>query len=71
MKYIPLVFAGLWRKPTRTIFTFLSVMVAFVLFGILASIESTFAQQVAIARLDQLETLKGASEPSRREWVFP
>jgi putative ABC transport system permease protein len=54
MKYIPLVFAGLWRKPTRTVFTFLSVMVAFILFGILASIESTFAQQVAIARLDRL-----------------
>jgi len=54
MKYIPLVFAGLWRKPTRTVFTFLSVMVAFILFGILASIESGFAHQIAIARLDRL-----------------
>ena len=32
MKYFPLVLAGLWRKPTRTVFTFLSIMVAFVLF---------------------------------------
>jgi putative ABC transport system permease protein len=42
MKYLPLVFAGLWRKPTRTIFTFLSIVVAFVLFGILAGLDSGF-----------------------------
>ena len=25
MKYLPLILAGLWRKPTRTIFTFLAL----------------------------------------------
>ena len=65
MKYIPLVLAGLWRKPTRTVFTFLSVVVAFMLFGIMASIEAGFAQQVAIARLDRLfvDTRFGGTMP--------
>ena len=31
MKYLPLVLAGLWRRPARTVFTFLSIVVAFVL----------------------------------------
>ena len=35
MKYLPLVWAGLWRKRVRTILTLFSVMVAFVLFGAL------------------------------------
>ena len=65
MKYLPLVLAGLWRKPTRTIFTFLSVVVAFMLFGIMASIESGFAHQVEVARLDRLfvDTRFGGTMP--------
>jgi putative ABC transport system permease protein len=35
MKYLPLVWAGLWRKPVRSILTLLSIVVAFVLFGAL------------------------------------
>ena len=35
MKYFPLVWAGLWRKPVRSILTLLSIIVAFVLFGAL------------------------------------
>jgi putative ABC transport system permease protein len=54
LKYLPLVLAGLWRKPVRTILTFLSIVVAFILFGIMASIESGFARQVEAARLDRL-----------------
>ena len=35
MKYLPLVWAGLWRKRVRTILTLLSIVVAFLLFGVL------------------------------------
>jgi putative ABC transport system permease protein len=35
MKYLPLVWAGLWRKRARTVLTLLCVVVAFALFGIL------------------------------------
>jgi putative ABC transport system permease protein len=34
MKYLPLIWAGLWRKPVRTVLTVLSVVVAFTLFGL-------------------------------------
>ena len=54
MKYLPLVWAGLWRKPTRTIFTFLSIVVGFVLFGILSAIDGGLAHQLEVARLDRL-----------------
>ena len=56
MKYLPLLFAGLWRKPTRTIFTFLSIVVAFILFGILGGLDDGFAHVQATARLDRLFT---------------
>jgi putative ABC transport system permease protein len=54
MKYLPLVFAGLWRKPARTIFTFLSIVVAFILFGILAGLDSGFDHIRQVSRLDRL-----------------
>lgn len=38
MKYFMLIWAGLWRKKARTIFTMLSVIVAFLLFGLLQGI---------------------------------
>jgi putative ABC transport system permease protein len=54
LKYLPLVLAGLWRKPARTILTFLSIVVAFVLFGILSAIDGGFAHALEAARLDRL-----------------
>ena len=38
MKYFPLVWAGLWRKKVRTILTMLSIVIAFLLFGLLQTI---------------------------------
>jgi len=35
VKYLMLIWAGLWRKKTRTILTMLSIVVAFLLFGLL------------------------------------
>lgn len=43
MKYFPLIWAALFRRKTRTIFTLLSVMAAFLLFGLLDSVRSAFA----------------------------
>jgi len=65
MKFLPLILAGLWRKPTRTIFTFLSIVVAFILFGILSAIDGGLAHQVEVARLDRLlvDTKFGAQLP--------
>jgi putative ABC transport system permease protein len=38
VKYFPLIWAGLWRKRARTILTMLSIVVAFLLFGLLQGI---------------------------------
>src|ERR1700722_15266119 len=54
MKYLPLTLAGLWRKPARTIFTALSIVVAFVLFGILSGIDAGNAHELEAARLDSM-----------------
>ena len=42
MKYLPLLWAGLWRKPIRTVLTLLSITVAFMLFGVLNGVVSGF-----------------------------
>jgi putative ABC transport system permease protein len=43
MKYLPLLWAALWRRKARTIFTLLSIVVAFLLFGVLETIDYAFA----------------------------
>lgn len=54
MKYLPLILAGLRRKPVRTVLTFLSIVVAFILFGILFSVQSNLARRFEMMRLDRL-----------------
>lgn len=44
MKYLPLILSALLRRRTRTVFTLLSVVAAFLLFGLLDSVRSAFAQ---------------------------
>jgi putative ABC transport system permease protein len=42
MKFLPLIWAGLWRKKLRTILTFLSIAAAFLLFGVLHGVTAGF-----------------------------
>src|SRR5579863_8586288 len=50
MKYIPLVWAAIMRKPARAVLTLLSVMIAFTLFGLTIGMNATFAAVQAAAR---------------------
>jgi putative ABC transport system permease protein len=54
MKFLPLLWSSLWRKKIRTIFTLLSVFVAFLLFGLLMTIRGAFSFGVDIAGVDRL-----------------
>jgi putative ABC transport system permease protein len=58
MKYLPLVWATLWRKKTRTIFTLLSIVVAFLLFGLLETVDYAFSHPTgtSVAGSDMLIT---------------
>jgi putative ABC transport system permease protein len=61
MKYLPLVWANLRRRPLRTIFTFLSIVVAFMLFGILEALRYGFVGGIDAAGADRLVTMNKMS----------
>jgi putative ABC transport system permease protein len=62
VKYLHLIFAALFRRKTRTIFTLLSVLAAFLLFGLLDSVRSAFANAAAsVAGVDRLVTVSKIS----------
>jgi putative ABC transport system permease protein len=44
MKYLHLIWAALFRRKTRTILTLLSIIAAFLLFGLLDAVRESFAQ---------------------------
>ena len=44
MKYLHLVWASLFRKKTRTILTLVSIVAAFLLFGLLDAVRASFDQ---------------------------
>ncbi len=46
MKYLPLVWAGLWRTPLRTALTFLSIATTFLLFGTLYGVNAGLNQAI-------------------------
>ena len=57
MKFLPLIFRNLLRRKVRTIFTVLSILIAFVLFGQLMAIRAAFSMGVDIAGADRLVVL--------------
>jgi len=54
MRFLPLVLRNLLRRKVRTIFTVLSIVIAFVLFGALMAIRAAFSMGVEIAGADRL-----------------
>jgi len=54
MRFLPLIWSGLWRKPGRTILIFLQVAVAFALFGVLQGLKTGVEELIAKARADLL-----------------
>jgi len=69
MKFFPLVWTSLWRKKARTIFTLLSVVIAFLLFGLLQGVNawlnafgtgSNANRLYVVSRVSQVQPLPGA-----------
>ncbi len=54
LKYFGLIWAGLWRKRARTLFTMASIVVAFLLFGLLQGINQGFNTVLANLDVDRL-----------------
>jgi putative ABC transport system permease protein len=54
MKFLPLIWSNLKRKKLRTSLTLLSIVVAFILFGLLSSIQQALVGGVQLAGADRL-----------------
>jgi putative ABC transport system permease protein len=62
VKYLQLIWTAMFRSKTRTIFTLLSVLAAFLLFGLLDSVRSAFANAAtSVAGVDRLMTVSKIS----------
>ena len=54
MKFLPLIWSNLRRKKVRTVLTLASIVVAFVLFGLLSAIKEALVGGVTLAGADRL-----------------
>ncbi len=54
MKFIPLVWAALWRNRTESLLTLLALSVAFALFGTMIALHAAYEQAIEDARVDRL-----------------
>jgi putative ABC transport system permease protein len=61
MKYLPLIWRNLARRKIRTIFTTLSIFIAFLLFGVLMALKAAFSMGVDVAGADRLMTIHKVS----------
>ncbi len=56
MRFLPLVWAGLWRRPIRSVLTAICIAIAFVLIGLLQGVNAGFDQAIAAANRNFLVT---------------
>jgi putative ABC transport system permease protein len=54
MKFLPLVWSGIWRKPGRTLLAMLQIVVAFALFGVLQGFSTGVKYAMAHTSADSL-----------------
>jgi len=54
VKFMPLVWAALWRNRTESVLTLLALSVAFALFGTMIALNAAYEQAIDDARMDRL-----------------
>jgi putative ABC transport system permease protein len=57
VKFFPLVWAGLWRRPVRSILTAICIVIAFVLLGLLQGVNAGFERAIANANRNVLAVM--------------
>ncbi|HKT54056.1 MAG TPA: hypothetical protein VJP88_06360, partial [Caulobacteraceae bacterium] len=62
MKFLPLVWAGIWRKPVRSLLTLFSIANAFLLFGILQGFSDGLDHAVTETHADVLLSFSRVSQ---------
>src|ERR1700712_1254071 len=63
MKFLPLVYSAIMRKPARAILTLLSVVMAFTLFGLTIGLNATFTSIEQASRADRIFVNPRFGEP--------
>ena len=61
MKYVFLIWSGLWRKRMRAVLILLQVTLAFTLFGVLQGLDTGIKQAIAKAHADRMYVLSRVS----------
>ena len=61
MKYVFLVWSGMWRKRARTALILLQVIVAFTLFGVLQGLDTGIKQAIAKTHADRMYVMSRVS----------
>ena len=71
MKFIPLIWRNLMRRKIRTLMTIGSILIAFLLFGVLMAIRAAFSMGVDIAGADRLVSIHKVSliQPIPRSYL--
>ncbi len=54
MKYFPLIWGALWRKPAEALLIWLAVTVSFTLFGLMVGLHATYDRLIEHSRMDRL-----------------
>jgi putative ABC transport system permease protein len=54
MKYLPLIWSGIWRRRGRAVLMLLQIVIAFTLFGVLQGVSSGTRQAIAATHSDRL-----------------
>jgi putative ABC transport system permease protein len=54
VKYFPLVWAALWRKPAEAVLIWLAVTSSFTLFGLMVGLHATYDRLIEHSRMDRL-----------------
>jgi len=54
VKYFPLVWAALWRKPAESVLIWLAITSSFALFGLMIGVHATYDRLVEHSRMDRL-----------------
>jgi putative ABC transport system permease protein len=69
-KYLPLLWSNLRRKPLRALLTFASIAIAFLLFGLLQTMQSALSFGAELTGIDRLVTMHKVSLIMPLPWSY-
>ena len=69
-RWLPLVWANMRRRKLRLIFTFVSILLAFLMFGLLDALRTSLSQAVNLAGADRLMCMSKVNITVSLPWAY-